>query len=76
MRELTSTETEHAAGGIAVSGAIGLGIGTSLVGAYIYEKLGGAKGIEEKVKAAFNGLVESAKDQTGTCQKAPAACLG
>jgi len=70
MRELTSTETEHAAGGVGPAATLGLG----LVVAYVYEKAGGAKGIEEKVKAAITALAES--DQSSTCKKSPAACLG
>lgn len=70
MRELTIAETEHAAGGLGPAATIGLG----LVVAYVYEKLGGAKGIEEKVKTAIETLAESG--QASTCKKSPAACLG
>lgn len=58
MRELTIAETEHAAGGLAVSATIAVSVGAGIAAAYIYEKLGGAKGIEEKLKAAANLLVQ------------------
>ena len=76
MRELTSAEIEHASGGVAISTSIAIGIATSIVGSYIVQKLGGAEGIDRKIKAAVSGLVESAKGQSATCQKAPAACMG
>lgn len=56
MRELTRAETEHAAGGLAVSATIAISVGSGLAVAYIYEKLGGAEGIEEKLKAVADFL--------------------
>ena len=75
MRELTSAETEHAAGGLAVMGGIAIGIGTSLVATYLYEKAGGAEGIERMAKAAWGALVEGATARAQACQKVPAACM-
>ena len=74
MRELTSAETEHAAGGIAVMGTIAIGIGTSLAGAYAYEKLGGAEGIERIVKAAWNATIKALKANSTLCQVSSDAC--
>lgn len=75
MRELTSAETEHAAGGIAFMTGVALGIGTSMAGAYVYEKLGGAEGIEKLVKAAWDALVEGATRRAELCQRVPAGCM-
>ena len=75
MRELTSAETEHAAGGLAVLAGIAIGIGTSLLATYLYEKAGGAEGIERMAKAVWDALVEGAIARAETCQKVPAACM-
>ena len=71
MRELTISETEHAAGGVGPLAAIAYGIAA----AYAYEKAGGAKGIEKKVKTAVKLLVEGAGRHADVCRKAPAACM-
>lgn len=71
MRELTISETEDTAGGVAPLAAIAYGIAA----AYAYEKAGGAKGIEKKVKAAIDLLVEGAGNHAKVCNKAPAACM-
>ena len=74
MRELTSTETDHAAGGIAISTTIAIGIGTSIGGAYVYEKLGGAEGIDRIVKTAWNAAVRALTARATLCQVVPDAC--
>lgn len=70
MRELTIAETKHAAGGLGFFGSIAVG----LTVAYAYEKAGGAKGIEKKVKAAINYLGQHLADRMEACQKTAAAC--
>ena len=75
MRELTSAETEHAAGGLGLMAGIGIGIGTSMAAAYIYEKIGGAAGIERMAKAVWDALVEGATLRAKLCQKVPAGCM-
>ena len=75
MRELTSAETEHAAGGVGFTTGIAIGIGTSLVGTYLYEKAGGAAGIEKMARAVWDALVEGAIARAETCQKVPGACV-
>ena len=75
MRELTNAETEHAAGGVGLMTGIAIGIGTSMVGTYLYEKAGGAEGIERMAKAVWDALVEGAKARAAACQKVPAACV-
>ena len=57
MRELTVNETDATSGGVAVTIAVSLV--TTLVGAYLYEKAGGAKGIENKVKKAAKFVADS-----------------
>ena len=75
MRELTSTETEYAAGGGVVT-AFALGVAGSLAAAYAYEKMGGAEGIEKAIKSAWKALTDGAKDRAKQCGTSPAACLG
>lgn len=75
MRELTSAETEHAAGGLAVTATIAISVGGGLAAAYIYEKAGGAAGIERMASAVWDALVEGATIRAKLCQKAPAACM-
>ena len=75
MRELTSAETEHAAGGIAIMGGIAIGIGTSLAATYIYEKAGGAAGIDRMAKAAWNAILKGLEARASLCQKAPVGCM-
>ena len=58
MRELTATEANATAGGIAVTGAIAISLATTFVGAYLYEKSGGADGIDN----AISKVVETVKD--------------
>ena len=59
MRELTVNETDATAGGIAVTGTIAISLGTTLVGAYVYEKLGGAKGIEKIAKKVIKFIADA-----------------
>lgn len=75
MRELTMTEAEDVAGGMATVTAFALGVAASLAGAYIYEKLGGAEGVEKLAKAAVKALAEGAKARSEVCRRAPAACV-
>ena len=75
MRELTITEAEDVAGGLGVVATIALGVAASLTAAYIYEKSGGAKGIEQKVRAVLNQLAEGAKIRSEICRESPAACM-
>lgn len=75
MRELTMTEAEDVAGGLATVAAFAIGVAASLAGAYAYEKLGGAEGIEKLAKAAVKALAEGAKARAEVCQRAPAACM-
>ncbi|MCY3818500.1 MAG: hypothetical protein OXH52_03915 [Gammaproteobacteria bacterium] len=74
MRELTSAETEHAAGGLAVTGAIALSVGGGLAAAYLYEKIDGAAGIERMARAVWDALVEGATVRAKLCQRNPIAC--
>ena len=74
MRELTSAETEHAAGGLAVSATIAISVGSGLAAAYIYEKAGGAAGIERMARAVWDALVEGATVRAKLCQRNPIAC--
>lgn len=74
MRELTSAETEHAAGGLGVTAGIFIGIGTSMAATYIYEKAGGAAGIERMARAVWDALVEGATVRAKLCQRNPIAC--
>lgn len=67
MRELTIAETEHAAGGLGVMASIAIG----LTVAYAYEKAGGAKGIEKKVKTAWKYIVKGAADRAAACSAVP-----
>jgi len=71
MRELTIAEADEVAGGLGILASIAVGVGA----AYVYEKLGGAKGIEKKVKAALNALAEGGKVRSEICRKSPAACM-
>ena len=73
MRELTMTETETAAGG--VLGAIAVGFVGGLAASYVYEKIGGAAGIEKAAKAIANAVVEVAKEQANTCKSHAISCL-
>ena len=73
MRELTMTETETAAGGAIP--VILAGIGISVASAYVYEKIGGAEGIEKAAKAVANAVVEVAKGQANTCKSHAISCL-
>ena len=75
MRELTSAETEHAAGGIAISTSIALSVGGGLAAAYIYEKAGGAEGIERMAKAVWNAFLKGLETRASLCQKVPAGCM-
>ena len=75
MRELTISEAEEVAGGLGVLAAIAVGMTASLLASYAYEKSGGAKGIEKKVRAVLNQLGEAAKVRSEICQKSPAACM-
>ena len=59
MRELTVNETDATAGGLAISGAIAISMGTTLAGAYVYEKLGGAEGIDKIVKKVVKFIAEA-----------------
>ena len=71
MRELTMTEAGHVAGGLGILGSIAVGVGA----AYVYEKLGGAKGIEKLVKAALEALAEGGRIRSKICQETPSACM-
>ncbi len=75
MRELTSAETEHAAGGLGVMAGIAIGIGTSMAASYIYEKIDGAAGIERMARAVWDALVEGSTLRAKLCQRTPAACM-
>lgn len=75
MRELTISEAEEVAGGLGVLASIAIGVAASLAASYAYEKVGGAKGIEKKVKAALNALAEGAKARSEICQQSPSACM-
>ena len=78
MRELTSAETEHAAGGVAfllafvkpLAAGVGFGVGAN----YAYDKLGGAEGIDKMASAVWDAVVKGATARATTCQKAPLAC--
>lgn len=70
MRELTISETELTAGGLGVMGSIAVGVAA----AYVYDKLGGVKGIEKKAKAVIEYFGQHLANRMEACQESPAAC--
>ena len=56
MRELTMSETDQTGGGAAI---IVAGLLGALLGQYIYDELGGADGIEEKISAAVDFITQA-----------------
>ena len=73
MRELTMTETEAAAGGVLVAMLVGFASG--LAAAYVYEKIGGAEGIERAAKAVVKAIADAGETRAKLCQEHPAACV-
>ena len=61
MRELTRLEADQTGGGGVVLVAFLVGVGTSIVVAYAYEKAGGSEGINDAIKSVVDHFKEHAR---------------
>ncbi len=72
MRELTLTEAERAAGGLGVIGTLIAG----LVTAYVYQKLGGAEGIDKAAQTVADHVEDSFEEHGPPCGGSdPSLCM-